>query len=190
MPRARLLSEPCAELFAAVARALRLLWAVLGNHDIFTDPDRITSVLVGAGIKVLSNQSVPIEREGARFWLSGVDDVLGRTADLDATLHAVPADEATILFGAQALNFADESSTLSRRPSTFRPLSRRAGAASTDAPLFTCPIWRGNMFGACTRLADSRLYTNPGIGTVRVPVRLNCPPEITLLTACAIRQNR
>jgi predicted MPP superfamily phosphohydrolase len=26
------------------------------------------------------------------------------------------------------------------------------------------------------------LYTNAGLGTVNVPVRLNCPPEITLLT--------
>jgi predicted MPP superfamily phosphohydrolase len=26
------------------------------------------------------------------------------------------------------------------------------------------------------------LYTTAGLGTVGVPVRLNCPPEITLLT--------
>jgi uncharacterized protein len=32
------------------------------------------------------------------------------------------------------------------------------------------------------RVGKLTLYTNPGIGTVEVPVRLNCPPEITLLT--------
>ena len=26
------------------------------------------------------------------------------------------------------------------------------------------------------------LYTNAGLGTIGVPARLNCPPEITLLT--------
>jgi predicted MPP superfamily phosphohydrolase len=26
------------------------------------------------------------------------------------------------------------------------------------------------------------LYTNAGLGTIAVPMRLNCPPEITLLT--------
>jgi uncharacterized protein len=26
------------------------------------------------------------------------------------------------------------------------------------------------------------LYTNVGLGTIRLPVRLNCPPEVTLFT--------
>ncbi len=32
------------------------------------------------------------------------------------------------------------------------------------------------------KIGPLTLYTNPGIGTVEVPVRLNCPPEVTLLT--------
>lgn len=79
-------AEPCAQLLRQM-RVPHGLWAVMGNHDGFTDPDRMTSSLRSAGIQVLSNQSVPIERDGARFWLGGIDDVLGGTADLDATLH-------------------------------------------------------------------------------------------------------
>jgi hypothetical protein len=37
-------------------------------------------------------------------------------------------------------------------------------------------IWGLYKIGALT------LYTNPGLGTVQIPVRLNCPPEITFLT--------
>ena len=32
------------------------------------------------------------------------------------------------------------------------------------------------------RLGRMQLYVNRGIGTVGLPFRLNCPPEITLLT--------
>jgi hypothetical protein len=32
------------------------------------------------------------------------------------------------------------------------------------------------------RLGDMRLYVNRGIGTVGLPFRLDCPPEITVMT--------
>jgi hypothetical protein len=32
------------------------------------------------------------------------------------------------------------------------------------------------------KIGPLTLYTNPGLGTVGVPMRFNCPPEITLLT--------
>ncbi len=83
-------AEPCAQLLRRM-QAPYGLWAVMGNHDFFTDPDHVTSVLRAKGINVLANQSAPIESNGGRFWLAGVDDVLGRTADLDAALHNIPA---------------------------------------------------------------------------------------------------
>jgi uncharacterized protein len=171
--------EPCAELLRQM-RAPYGLWAVLGNHDIFTDPDRITSVLIDAGIKVLANQSVPIERDSARFWLAGVDDVLGRTADLDAALHVVPADEATILL-AHEPDYADE---VARYPVDLQ-LSGHSHGGQVRVPLMP-PLYLPDMgqkyVWGLYKIGGLTLYTNPGLGTVRVPVRLNCPPEITLLT--------
>jgi predicted MPP superfamily phosphohydrolase len=32
------------------------------------------------------------------------------------------------------------------------------------------------------RVKDLTLYTNMGIGTIRAPIRLNCPPEVTLIS--------
>jgi hypothetical protein len=31
-------------------------------------------------------------------------------------------------------------------------------------------------------IRELTLYTNVGLGTINVPVRLNCPPEVTLIT--------
>lgn len=172
-------AEPCAQLLRQM-QAPHGLWAVMGNHDAFTDPDRVTSSLRAAGIRVLSNQSAPIERDGARFWLGGVDDVLGLTADLNATLHNVPADEASILL-AHEPDYADH---VARYPVDLQ-LSGHSHGGQVRVP-FLRPLYlpemaRKYIWGLYT-IGGLTLYTNPGLGTVGVPVRMNCPPEITLLT--------
>jgi uncharacterized protein len=172
-------AEPCAQLLRQM-QAPYGLWAVLGNHDARTDPNRVINSLRTEGIQVLANQSAPIEGNGARFWLGGVDDVLERTADLDATLHNIPADESVILL-AHEPDYADY---VAHYPVDLQ-LSGHSHGGQVRAP-FLGPlylpdlakkyIWGSYKIGALT------LYTNPGLGTVNVPVRMNCPPEITLFT--------
>jgi predicted MPP superfamily phosphohydrolase len=172
-------AEPCAQLLRQM-QAPHGPWAVMGNHDAFTDPDRVTSSLRAAGIRVLSNQSAPIERDGARFWLGGVDDVLGRTANLDATLHNVPADEASILL-AHEPDYADH---VARYPVDLQ-LSGHSHGGQVRVPFFR-PLYLPDLarkyIWGLYKIGGLTLYTNPGLGTVGVPVRMNCPPEITLLT--------
>jgi len=172
-------AEPCAQLLRQM-RAPYGLSAVMGNHDVYTDSDRVTSVLRAAGIQVLSNQSVPIERDGARFWLSGVDDVIGGTADLGATLHNVPADEPTILL-AHEPDYADY---VARYPVDLQLSGHSHGGqvrVPFVRPLYLPELARKYIWGLY-KIGSLTLYTNPGLGTVGVPVRMNCPPEITLLT--------
>lgn len=172
-------ADPCAQLLRQM-RAPHGLWAVMGNHDAFTDSDRVTSSLQAEGIHVLSNQSVPIERDGARFWLGGVDDVLGGTADLNATLHNLSADEAVVLL-AHEPDYADH---VARHPVDLQLSGHSHGGqvrVPFIPPLFLPELARKYVWGLY-QIGGLALYTNPGLGTVRVPVRLNCPPEITLLT--------
>jgi uncharacterized protein len=172
-------AEPCAQLLRKM-QAPYGLWAVMGNHDYYTDPDHVTRVLREEGIQVLANQSAPIESNGGRFWLAGVDDVLGRTADLDGALHNVPADEATILL-AHEPDFADR---VARHPVDLQ-LSGHSHGGQVRLP-FIGPLYLPDMARKYIRglykIGQLTLYTNPGLGTVEVPVRLNCPPEVTLLT--------
>jgi predicted MPP superfamily phosphohydrolase len=172
-------AEPCAQLLRQM-QAPYGLWAVLGNHDAATDPDRVTNSLRAQGIQVLLNQSVPIEGNGARFWLAGVDDVLEARADLDAALHHIPADEPVILL-AHEPDYADHVAHYS----VDLQLSGHSHGGQVRAPfvgalylprLAKRYVWGLYKIGALT------LYTNPGIGTANIPVRLNCPPEVTLLT--------
>jgi uncharacterized protein len=172
-------AEPCAQLLRQM-KAPRGLWAVMGNHDCFTDPDRVTSALRTEGIQVLVNQSVPIERDGARFWLSGVDDVLCGAADLNATLHDVPNGEAAVLL-AHEPDYADR---VAKHPVDLQLSGHSHGGQVRPPfvrPLYLPPMGRKYIWGRY-KIGGLTLYTNPGLGTVGAPVRWNCPPEITLLT--------
>lgn len=177
--KAAFAAEPCARLLREM-RAAHGLWAVMGNHDCSTDPKHVTSALQAEGIRVLVNKSVPIECNGARFRLAGVDDVISGVADLQKTLQDVPSDEAVILM-AHEPDFADY---VARFPVDLQ-LSGHSHGGQVRLPLLPplyLPrmakkyVWGLHQVGALT------VYTNAGLGTVAVPVRLNCPPEITLLT--------
>ncbi len=172
-------AEPCARLLSQLT-APHGLWAVMGNHDDATDPEHVTRALQAENIQVLANQSEPIEQDGVRFWLAGVKDVLSGTADLSATLHGVPAGEAVILL-AHEPDFADEAS---QYPIDLQLSGHSHGGQVRIPflpPLYLPELAKKYVWGTY-RVGPLTLHTSAGLGTVGVPMRLNCPPEITLLT--------
>jgi predicted MPP superfamily phosphohydrolase len=172
-------AEPCAQLLRQM-RAAHGLWAVIGNHDADTDPNRVTGALLDNGIHVLRNQSVPIEKDGSRFWLAGIDDVLGRTADISATLHGIPSEAATVLL-AHEPDYADHVASY---PVDLQ-LSGHSHGGQVRIPLLpplVLPRLGRKYVSGSYQIRALTLYTNRGLGTVEIPVRLNCPPEVTLLT--------
>jgi predicted MPP superfamily phosphohydrolase len=177
--KAAFAAEPCARLLHQLS-APHGLWAIMGNHDENSDPRHVTRALQAENIQVLANQSEAIEHDGARFWLAGVNDVLGRTADLPKTLRRIPADEAVILL-AHEPDFADEAS---RFPIDLQ-LSGHSHGGQVRVPLLP-PLYLPNLAKkyilGTYHIGPLTLYTNAGLGTVGVPMRLNCPPEITLIT--------
>ncbi len=177
--KAAFAAEPCARLLRQMA-APHGLWAVLGNHDEGTDHKHVTRALQAENIQVLANQSQAIERDGARIWLAGVNDVLSRTADLSKTLRSVPADESVILL-AHEPDFADEAAKF---PIDLQ-LSGHSHGGQIRIP-FLPPLYLPTMAKKYVwgryNVGPLALYTTAGLGTIGVPMRLNCPPEITLLT--------
>jgi predicted MPP superfamily phosphohydrolase len=109
-----------------------------------------------------------------------VNDVLGRTADLPRTLRRVPANDAVILL-AHEPDFADEAS---RFPVDLQ-LSGHSHGGQIRVPLLPplyLPSLAKKYILGTYHIGPLTLYTNAGLGTIGVPMRLNCPPEITLLT--------
>jgi predicted MPP superfamily phosphohydrolase len=172
-------AEPCARLLAKL-RAKSGVFAILGNHDEVTNPDFVTNALQQNGIKVLANSSVPIERDDSRLWLAGVRDVMKGEPDLGKTLASIPAGEATVLL-AHEPDYADEV----RFSPVDLQLSGHSHGGQIDlpfiGPLYLPPLAKKYVAGL-RKLGNLTLYTNRGVGTIRIPARLNCPPEVTLFT--------
>ena len=170
---------PCAQVLGSL-RATRGVFAILGNHDHWTDAELVASALAANSIPVLRNAAAPIERDGARLWLAGLDDVWEHKADLDRALHSVPKNEATILL-AHEPDFADVAS---HYPIDLQ-LSGHSHGGQVRVPFFGAPIlpWLGRKYPIGLQHAGALpVYTNRGIGMVNPPLRFNCRPEVTLLT--------
>lgn len=172
-------AEPCAQVLQKL-QATHGVWAVLGNHDAIAGARPVTAALQAVGIRVLKNSAVPVERNGGRFWLAGVDDVLTRTPDLHAALQPVPSGEPVILM-AHEPDYADYVA----RYAVDLQLSGHTHGGQIRLPLmppfYLPPLGRKYLKGMY-RIRGLTLYTTTGLGTIRIPVRLNCPPEVTMFS--------
>lgn len=73
------------------------VFAVLGNHDIASGRDEVTCALLAAGMPVLDNLNVRLERDGASLYIAGVADPWSGRADLEKALRGIPERACTIL---------------------------------------------------------------------------------------------
>ncbi len=158
--------------------ALDGVWVIMGNHDHWTDVDAVRQVVSDAGLRELRNAHTRIEREGAGFWLAGVDDIWERHHDLIAALDGIPPGEATILM-AHEPDYADEVYPLGR---VSLQLSGHSHGGQVRIPFFADPPvlpYLGEKYpSGLRRLGEMWLYTSRGVGTL-VDVRFNCRPEVT-----------
>ncbi|MEP7341882.1 MAG: metallophosphoesterase [Acidobacteriota bacterium] len=180
------------EYIAGCARALGQLraphgvFAVLGNHDHWMDGAGVAAALTAQGIRVLDNESLQIERAASRIRLVGIDDLTTGHDDLVKALTGTQTDEMRIL--------------LSHNPRVIREaaragidlvLSGHTHGGQINWRLLTgrndrkTDRWLRRPSRRLTRghaqLGGTQLYVNRGLGTVVVPLRYGCPPEITLL---------
>lgn len=173
------LAESCAPVLGAL-QARSGVYAILGNHDHWTNADEVERALQTQPITVLRNAAVPIERDGARLWIAGVDDVWEHHADLDRALRLVPAAQTTILL-AHEPDYAD----LAAQYPIDLQLSGHSHGGQVRLPFFGPPVLPhlGRKYPhGLYQLGPLQLYTNRGLGVISPPVRFNCQPEITLLT--------
>jgi predicted MPP superfamily phosphohydrolase len=152
------------------------IYAVLGNHDTI----QMVPGLEAIGIRVLLNECETIVRKDQRIYLAGIDDAhFFRVDNIEKAALSIPRGEFSILLShtpevyrqAAHANFDLMLSGHTHGGQICLPgsipikleavLPRRMGAG---------PWQYGNMTG----------YTSVGAGSSVVPVRLNCPPEVTL----------
>jgi len=170
----------CAAILSGIACPLR--FATLGNHDMMVGGRYIYGDLVNEGLPVLKNRAVPLERNGQRVWLAGLGSACARDADPD---RAIPEN---------AVRDKETIIVLAHEPDILPDIARHGADLMLSGhthggqvcipflpPAFLPQYGRKHVRG-WFHCGSTQLYVNRGIGTIGVPFRVNCPPEITVLT--------
>ena len=176
------MSFPCAELLSGIQCEQR--WCVLGNHDATVNPEVVTEALESHGLPVLANRYVPLERNGARLWIAGVKDVGVSTPDLHlAAPRGLQKANEPVLLMAHEPDYADR---VVKHGGVDLMLSGHTHGGQIRLPLvgalYLPPLGRKYVEGLFPLANGLQLYVNRGIGTVGVPLRFYCRPELTMIT--------
>ena len=175
------------EFHADIARVLSALrapdgvFAIMGNHDYFGEGEPLVTLVEEGGVQMLRNRGVVLEREGAKLFLSGVDDTWTRRADMHRALEERPDGMPTVLLLHDPDKFPQAVAkkcdlVLSGHTHGGQiavPFLARHINASKLAHHFHLGIYKDG---------DSTLYVHPGLGTTGPPIRLGVAPCVTILT--------
>jgi len=170
----------CLEEMARV-RARYGMLAILGNHEHwYAGLDKLQELFARFGVPLLQNEHRLIRTEHGVIAVAGIDDLRNGTPDLNAALHGLDRSIPTILLSHRPEIFPQAalrglSLTLSGHYHGGQIKLGRPGVGVSLAHLRT-PYPEG-----LYRNGASRLYVSRGIGTTFTPVRLNVPPEVTLI---------
>jgi len=169
-------AAPCAEMMGKL-KARYGVYAVLGNHDHWTDAALITDLFRAEGITVLINEGMRFEQNGAAFWLAGVDDYMVGLEDISLALAGARENEMKLLLAHNPIVLrravrASVDLVLSGHTHGGQVAIRGERSSTRPGKRALKGLWRQG---------NTQIYVNRGLGTVVLPIRYGCPPEISLL---------
>jgi predicted MPP superfamily phosphohydrolase len=164
--------EPVAELVAQAHAPLGVI-AILGNHD---DDRAVPGALSRRGITVLrdewmrlSRSGVSLSLAGVRFWTKKLEDIASAVAGAPPPVLLLAHDPRRIV-EASAIGIPAVLSGHTHGGQVVLP-----GLGAIAARKF--PIAAGRL-----TMKNTELFVSRGVGTVILPLRINCPPEIAIVT--------
>jgi hypothetical protein len=175
--------EPVFELMPTLAglNAKYGVHASLGNHDLWTDVKVVTQAFERERLPLLVNQGMAISVGKETLYLAGLDDGWSGKPDLAAALADWSQDDITLLL----MHEPDLAPRYAADKRIHLQLSGHSHGGQVRLPFYGALIlpylsWKYPM--GLYNLDGMWLYTNRGLGTTNVPLRVNCAPEITELT--------
>jgi predicted MPP superfamily phosphohydrolase len=170
----------CAAILGKLDCPLR--YGVLGNHDWMVNAAAVIESLREVAIPILDNLYVPIERDGKRIWIAGVADALSQAISIPRAMppHALADKEPVILM----CHEPDVLESVANYGFDLMLSGHTHGGQVRlpfMRPYFLPPLGKRYVAGHFER-GRTQLYVNRGIGAVGLPLRFNCPSEITEIT--------
>ena len=171
--------EPCAEALSALS-APEGVWAVLGNHDHYTDPELTTRALQRQHIAVLNNAHTTLRRRSDSLQLSGIDDWTWNATDWSRAFSGLNAKAPTILLSHQPTVL-----DLEQTSNVSLIISGHTHGGQLNFPFLGAParLFTNDLKYArgLFRRGETQLYVSSGTGVIGLPLRFGVRPEIAVL---------
>jgi predicted MPP superfamily phosphohydrolase len=169
----RRFAAPCAEALGTLAPPLGI-FAVLGNHD---DERFVPAALKAQRIALLRDEWTTISRRGASVVVAGIR-FWTRTAPEVA--RALEGANGPILLAAHDPRRLQEAAALD----VGGVLAGHTHGGQVVLPIIGALAGRRRfpVLAGRAHRGSTEMFVSRGVGTVIVPVRINCPPEVALVT--------
>ncbi|MBS7531692.1 metallophosphoesterase [Hazenella sp. IB182353] len=157
-------------------------YAILGNHDYWGDEHLVTKTLKESGFQVLVNATTTVQIQNEFIRISGLDDLLEGSPDMNQIKSAFKEDQFHIMLMHEP-DFADHISQYA----VDLQLSGHSHGGQIRIPFMGAPLtpeysrkYKSGLYQNINR-SKLTLYTNRGLGTTILPLRFSCRPEIAVL---------
>jgi len=163
---------PAAEALSGLS-APHGVFAILGNHD---DDNDMPAALTKQHVQVLRDARTRLMLNGAALELAGIRFWTKRQSDIAAVLKG--ATDPVILL-------AHDPRRLTEAAALNVPLVVSGHTHGGQVVLPVVGAMAAREFPVVAGLARrerTTVFVSRGLGTVYVPIRLNCPPEVALMT--------
>jgi uncharacterized protein len=152
------------------------IYAVLGNHDTIQMVPRLEAM----DIRVLLNECETLTRGDQRIYLAGIDDAhFYRADDIEVAASPIPKGDFSILLSHTPKVYSQAAETGFNLMLSGHTHGGQLCLPGSIPIKLEAGLPRKMGAGAWKHL-NMNGYTSAGVGTSILPVRLNCPPEVTL----------
>lgn len=162
-------------------------YAIFGNHDARAGELEVGNALSEHNITFLRNTHVALERNGGRVWLAGIDDPVCGLPDQGAaipeSIRNIPNEPVFLM--CHAPDYIDRLHEHPTGQAISLVLSGHTHGGQIRLPFvgpLYLPSWGRKYVAGLFNVGSMQLYVNRGIGSVGVPFRFDCRPEITIFT--------
>ncbi len=185
---------PFAEAFSRLQAPLGV-YGVTGNHDYYTGAiETVAKEVEQAGIQLIRNTNVTVEKKGEKLWLLGMDDASiydvkpyletgkSQTGTIENLLRGVPDGAPSIFLCHKPYPFEEYSALGVDVMISGHTHGGQVVLAQLDNVNLSFAALASRYIAGLYKARSNpraQLYVTRGVGTVGLPLRVNCPPEIT-----------
>lgn len=152
------------------------IYGILGNHDFI----EMAPLIEEAGVRLLINESIRLEIDGEKLWITGLDDAhFYGLHDFDKALAVVPTDDAKILLihSPEVIEEAEK-----RGFGLYLTGHTHAGQICLPGgfPVLVNASCQRKYVALRWKFNHMNGYTSAGVGSSGIFARFFCPPEIVI----------